>query len=181
MPIEILRLGHRLHRDYRITTHCALVSRAFGATKMYYSGFQDDKMALNLQKVNDSWGGNFEIKYLKNWRSFLKQSKLQGSFIILCTMYGKNFALFEPVHGAAPDIAGNGTANPIAMILSIKLMLEWLSDHKKDEKCLIAAKAVEKAVYDSLKNNMKTAEIGGNKKTKEIGNIITSSILDYKS
>lgn len=90
MPIEILRLGHRLHRDYRITTHCALVSRAFGATKMYYSGFQDDKMALNLQKVNDSWGGNFEIKYLKNWRSFLKQSKLQGSFIILCTMYGKN-------------------------------------------------------------------------------------------
>ena len=94
---------------------------------------------------------------------------------------GKNFALFEPVHGAAPDIAGNGTANPIAMILSIKLMLEWLSDHKKDEKCLIAAKAVEKAVYDSLKNNMKTAEIGGNKKTKEIGNIITSSILDYKS
>ena len=94
---------------------------------------------------------------------------------------GENFALFEPVHGAAPDIAGNGTANPIAMILSIKLMLEWLSDNKKDEKCLNAAKAVERAVYDSLKNNMKTKEIGGTKKTKEIGNIIASSILNYKS
>ena len=94
---------------------------------------------------------------------------------------GENFALFEPVHGAAPDIAGNGTANPIAMILSIKLMLEWLSDNKKDEKCLNAAKAVEKAVYDSLKNNIKTIEIGGSKKTKEIGNIIASSILNYKS
>ena len=90
MPIEILRLGHRLHRDYRITTHCGLVARAFGATKMYYSGFEDDKITLNLHKVNDSWGGNFEVQYLKNWRSFLKQSKLEGSFIILCTMYGEN-------------------------------------------------------------------------------------------
>lgn len=90
MLVEILRLGHRLHRDYRITTHCALVARAFGATKMYYSGFEDDKIALNLNKVNASWGGNFEVQYLKNWRSFLKQSKLDGSSIILCTMYGKN-------------------------------------------------------------------------------------------
>ena len=90
MSIEILRLGHRLHRDYRFTTHCGLVARAFGATKMYYSGFEDDKITLNLHKVNDSWGGNFEVQYLKNWRSFLKQSKLEGSFIILCTMYGEN-------------------------------------------------------------------------------------------
>ena len=69
MLIEILRLGHRLHRDYRITTHCGLVARAFGATKMYYSGFEDDKIALNLNKVNASWGGDFEIQYIKNYKS----------------------------------------------------------------------------------------------------------------
>ena len=94
---------------------------------------------------------------------------------------GENFALFEPVHGAAPDIAGKGSANPISMILSIKLMLEWLSDYKKDEICLNAAKAVEEAICDSLKNNIKTTEIGGNKKTKEVGDIIASAILNYES
>src|SRR6202035_3567563 len=40
---------------------------------------------------------------------------------------GTDFALFEPVHGAAPDIAGRGIANPIAIILTTAMMLDWLA------------------------------------------------------
>src|SRR5207244_11306625 len=48
---------------------------------------------------------------------------------------GDNFALFEPVHGSAPDIANRGIANPVAMLLSASMMLEWLEESRRDPLC----------------------------------------------
>jgi len=59
---------------------------------------------------------------------------------------GDRYAMFEPVHGSSPDIAGQGKANPIAAILAAKMMLEWLSEKHSDQKCKKAAKMIEKAV-----------------------------------
>jgi len=63
--------------------------------------------------------------------------------------------LFEPVHGSAPDIAGKGIANPIAMIMSFSLMLEWLG-------LTNYAKLIEKAVAETLKEGKTTPDLGGN-------------------
>lgn len=90
MKITLLRLGHRIHRDYRMTTHCALVARAFGSSEMYYCGNEDDKLISIMKKINESWGGDFNIQYLDKWRPFIKKCKKENYFIILCTMYGKN-------------------------------------------------------------------------------------------
>jgi tRNA (cytidine56-2'-O)-methyltransferase len=85
MPIIILRLGHRPARDKRITTHCALVARAFGAAKIIYSGLRDPELERSVEDVAERWGGKFTIQYQKNWKKAIKDFK--GKKILL-TMYG---------------------------------------------------------------------------------------------
>lgn len=87
---------------------------------------------------------------------------------------GDNFALFEPVHGAAFDIAGQGIANPSSFILSAKMMLDWLGSKHKDQKCFDVAKKLEAAVYGVVKKGTKTRDIGGDKTTKEFTKEIIS-------
>ena len=66
---------------------------------------------------------------------------------------GVRKSLFEPVHGSAPDIAGQGKANPIAMILSFSMMLRYSLDRDED------ANLVEKAVTKALEDGLRTADI----------------------
>lgn len=82
---------------------------------------------------------------------------------------GEEKALFEPIHGAAPDIAGKNIANPYAMILSFKMLMEWLGERKNDQRLKEAASTLESSVVNALKMGYKTPDIGGNKKTNEIG------------
>ena len=89
---------------------------------------------------------------------------------------GDNFALFEPVHGAAFDIAGKQIANPSSFILSIKMMLEWLGMKNNDKKCIDVAGKLESAVYGIVKNGIKTKDIGGNKTTREFTKEIISNL-----
>ncbi|MFH1424665.1 MAG: tRNA (cytidine(56)-2'-O)-methyltransferase [archaeon] len=85
MAISILRLGHRTARDKRVSTHCALVGRAFGAEKIYYTGDKDSELELSVRKIVESWGGPFTIEHIKGYASFIKNFK--GETIHL-TMYG---------------------------------------------------------------------------------------------
>jgi 3-isopropylmalate dehydrogenase len=87
---------------------------------------------------------------------------------------GDNFALFEPVHGAAFDIAGKGIANPSSFILSAKMMLEWLGKKHNDVKCFDVAKKLESAVFGVVNKGIKTQDIGGTKTTSEFTKEIVS-------
>jgi 3-isopropylmalate dehydrogenase len=87
---------------------------------------------------------------------------------------GDNFALFEPVHGAAFDIAGKGIANPSSFILSAKMMLEWIGKKHNDSKCFEVAKKLESAVYGVVNKGIKTWDIGGTKTTSEFTKEIVS-------
>ena len=89
---------------------------------------------------------------------------------------GDDFGLFEPVHGAAFDIAGKQIANPTSFILSIKMMLEWLGDKHNDQKCIDAGQKLESVVYDVVKNNIKTKDTGGDKTTMEFTKEIISRL-----
>ena len=80
---------------------------------------------------------------------------------------GDNFALFEPVHGAAFDIAGKQIANPSSFILSVKMMLDWLGKKHNDSKCFDVAQKLEDTVHGVVANNIKTKDIGGDKSTSE--------------
>ncbi|RSD35131.1 MAG: homoisocitrate dehydrogenase [Methanohalophilus sp.] len=74
---------------------------------------------------------------------------------------GEKQAFFEPVHGSAPDIAGRGVANPIAAILSVAMLLDWLDRPEQ-------ARIVRETVETSVNENIKTADLGGNSTTAEV-------------
>lgn len=88
MKIEVLRIGQRLVRDDRVTTHVALVSRAFGASKILMQEVNPE-IKKTLSGVNKTWGGDFEVEIIDNWKKVLKSKK--NSFkIVHLTMYGEN-------------------------------------------------------------------------------------------
>ena len=82
---------------------------------------------------------------------------------------GLNYAVFEPVHGSAPDIKGQNKANPTALLLSAIEMLRYI-----DEKDY--AQKIEKALFKTLSQGYKTQDLGGDLSTTEftqkiIGNL----------
>jgi 3-isopropylmalate dehydrogenase len=82
---------------------------------------------------------------------------------------GDKHALFQPAHGTAPDIAGQGIANPTAMILSVAMMLDWLAQRHGDTTLADGARAVERAVERAFAgSNVKPREFGGASGTAEI-------------
>ena len=89
---------------------------------------------------------------------------------------GDNFALFEPVHGAAFDIAGQNIANPSSFLLSIKMMLDWLGNKHNDSKCIKIGAKLESTIFDLVKSGVKTKDIGGDKSTVEFTKHITDNL-----
>jgi isocitrate dehydrogenase (NAD+) len=86
---------------------------------------------------------------------------------------GRDCAVFEASHGAAPDIAGRGIANPAALILSGAFMLQHLGYMKE-------ASRVENAVFEILsEGNVLTPDLGGKAKSQEFTNAICAKIKEY--
>jgi 3-isopropylmalate dehydrogenase len=89
---------------------------------------------------------------------------------------GDNFALFEPVHGAAFDIAGQNIANPSSFLLSIKMMLDWLGNKYHDKKCIEIGERLESTIFNLVKTGVKTKDIGGDRTTLEFTKQITDNL-----
>jgi len=89
---------------------------------------------------------------------------------------GEKFALFEPVHGAAFDIAGKNSANPSSILLSAKMMLEWLADKYGDRSALVEGGRIENAIISVLRKNNKTKDIGGTLSTTEFTKLVAKAM-----
>ncbi|MEJ2260674.1 MAG: isocitrate/isopropylmalate dehydrogenase family protein, partial [Nitrosopumilaceae archaeon] len=87
---------------------------------------------------------------------------------------GDKFALFEPVHGAAFDIAGQNIANPSSFLLSIKMMFDWLAAKHNDSKCTEVGQKLESIIFGLVKDGIKTKDIGGDKTTEDFTAEITN-------
>ncbi len=83
---------------------------------------------------------------------------------------GDRYALFEPIHGSAPDIAGKGIANPIAAILTVRMMLEWMGRIKEGD-------AIRRAVDNVLESGIVTPDLGGSSSTTDVSNAIARNTL----
>jgi 3-isopropylmalate dehydrogenase len=93
---------------------------------------------------------------------------------------GDTFALFEPIHGSAPNRVGKHTANPLSMILAGKMMLDWLGERYNDTKCLEAANAIEKAVVATLQTRNTVPDLGGKTTTIGMAEAIAAEISQMK-
>ena len=80
-------------------------------------------------------------------------------------------ALFESVHGSAPDIAGKGVANPVAAVWSAVLMLEHLGEPS-------AAARLMQAIEQVCADGPRTRDVGGNATTAQVGDAIVAAIAD---
>lgn len=86
---------------------------------------------------------------------------------------GEKYAFFEPVHGSAPDIAGKGIANPIAAILCIKMLLEWIGEPNTS--------IIDDAIADALQKKVITPDLGGKASTVEVGNAVAEYVMKNKN
>lgn len=125
MSITVLRIGHRPERDHRITTHVALVSRAFGADSISIWE-RDEKIKKSLDSVVKRWGGNFSVLFETYKQAF---NKFDGVSVHL-TMYGMPF---EDEIDEIKDLVFN---------------------QKKDLMIVVGAEKVPKEIYELANYNL---------------------------
>ena len=86
---------------------------------------------------------------------------------------GDQHAVFQPSHGSAPDIAGKGIANPIAMILSVALMLDWLEDRELSHGAGLIRAAIEKVLAQP---ENRTPDLKGSLSTSAMGDLVVADL-----
>lgn len=91
---------------------------------------------------------------------------------------GDSFALFEPVHGAGFDIAGQNIANPSSLLLSICMMLDWLGARNNDDLCGRGKNLIESAIFDLTKSGIATVDVGGSCTTSEFTRRVVEKIAE---
>ena len=89
---------------------------------------------------------------------------------------GDRHAVFQPCHGTAPDIMGQGKANPTGMILSAAMMLDWLADKHGLESAAEAGEQIERAVYKAYAGGIKPMEFGGSNGTADIAKAVLAAL-----
>ncbi len=128
-----------------------------------------DATALDL--VKKPW--EYDVLVMENMfadiLSDLGGGLVGGMGMAPCAEIGRDFALFQPAHGTAPDIAGQGKANPTAMLVSLAMMLDWLGERHGDERLSTAGIALDKAVYDAYATGgILPFELGGRSGLKAV-------------
>ena len=88
--VVVLRWGHRVHRDARLTTHVALAARALGASVFLLTDTVDEGIKTTVAKVIDSWGGEFLFEMGKPWRTAVRDWKAKDGIVVHLTAYGEN-------------------------------------------------------------------------------------------
>jgi methanogen homoisocitrate dehydrogenase len=87
---------------------------------------------------------------------------------------GDHHALFEPVHGSAPDIAGKNIANPIAALRSAGMLLAYCGDSRGLDQ-------IEEAIQEVLAEGIRTRDLGGSAGTREFGDAVLRRLQKQKA
>jgi 3-isopropylmalate dehydrogenase len=90
--------------------------------------------------------------------------------------FGDHHAVFQPCHGTAPDIMGQGKANPTAMILSAAMMLDWFGERHGLEQAVEASERITRAVDQVYAAGLKPFEFGGHNGTADIANAVLAAL-----
>lgn len=135
--------------------------------------------AVALRMVQKPW--SFDVLVTENMfgdiLSDLGAGLMGGLGLAPSADVGDGHAVFQPCHGSAPDIAGQGIANPIAMILSAGMMLDWLAQQHDMPGMADAAErlrtAVDKVIIDG---RVRTPDIGGKNMTEQVADAIIDAL-----
>ncbi len=166
MPrIVVLRWGHRPQRDARLTTHVALTARALGASGVMLSDTEDSKIKETVEKIVQSWGGEFSFEMGNPWKGIVKKWKANAGIVVHLTAYGENIE--------ASDVLGRirSSGKDILIIVgSQKVPKEFYSEQVSDFNVAIGnqphSECASLAVFldryfegESLEKNFKNAKM----------------------
>ncbi|WP_136589141.1 isocitrate/isopropylmalate dehydrogenase family protein [Salinigranum halophilum] len=126
-----------------------------------------DALAMHLCLHPEEYGVIVCPNLAGDMLSDLAAGLVGGLGLLPSANLGPTRGLFEPVHGSAPDIAGEGIANPSATILSAAMLLESLGHHEESQ-------AVHTAVEDVLADGPRTPDLGGDASTEDV----TAAVVD---
>jgi 3-isopropylmalate dehydrogenase len=134
--------------------------------------------ACAAMMVKKPW--DFDVMVMENMfgdiLSDLAAGLIGGLGIAPSADIGDTHAVFQPCHGTAPDIMGQGKANPTAMILSAAMMLDWLADKHDHQPAADAAQRIERAVDRAYASGLKPMEYGGPDGTAAIAKAVMTAL-----
>ncbi|HZP35295.1 MAG TPA: isocitrate/isopropylmalate dehydrogenase family protein [Methylomirabilota bacterium] len=135
--------------------------------------------AMTMYVVQAPW--RYDVIVLENMfgdiLSDLGAATVGGLGLAPSADVGDRHALFQPCHGAAPDIAGQGIANPVAAILSAAMMCRWLGRQHGDSAAAAAAERIDRAVARALTDlRAHTRDIGGSASTRRCADAIIEAL-----
>jgi tRNA (cytidine56-2'-O)-methyltransferase len=125
--IVVLRWGHRVQRDVRLTTHVALTARALGASGFLLTDTRDEAIRATLEKVKGSWGGEFFFEMGLSWKSAVRDWKTKGGLVIHLTAYGENIQTSNVL-----DRIRNTGKNVLLIVGSQKVPKDFFSKEVSD-------------------------------------------------
>jgi len=136
-----------------------------------------DAMAMNMLRA--PW--EYDVMVMENMfgdiLSDLGAGLMGGLGYAPSADIGDNYAVFQPCHGSAPDIAGQGIVNPTAMILSAAMMLDWLGDRHDVPAAIEGADLLRQAVDEAFAGgDLITIELGGKARMKDVFDAVTAQI-----
>jgi 3-isopropylmalate dehydrogenase len=139
--------------------------------------------AMSLYLVQNPW--DFDVLVTENMcgdiLSDLGAGLVGGLGMAPSGEIGEEHALFQPSHGSAPQLAGRNIANPIAMILSAGMMLEWLSEKHHDACSAAAAAEIHRAVEHILAEGRHLpADLGGKSGTQQVADAVIAAMADVE-
>jgi 3-isopropylmalate dehydrogenase len=153
----------------------------FDARKAKFAAVSTDKLyvdACAALLVKKPW--DFDVMVMENMfgdiLSDLAAGLIGGLGIAPSADIGDKHAVFQPCHGTAPDIMGQGKANPTAMILSAAMMLDWLADKHDHAPAAEAAQRLERAVDKAYTSGIKPMEYGGKHGTAAIADAVMQAL-----
>ncbi len=181
-------LARRRRRKLAVVHKANVIRKAFGlfleACRDVATAFPDvaleeyhiDAMTAHLVRR----GGDFDVVLATNMFGDILSDlagELAGSLGLAPSINaGSGRAMAQATHGSAPDIAGRGIANPVGMIGSAAMLLDWLGAERADPTALDAAQAIERAVAEAVTASVRTPDLGGSATTAEFADAVVERV-----
>lgn len=158
--VIVLRIGHRYHRDSRVTTHVCLTARALGADGVIIADREDHALEATIGEVARRFGGGFSVESGKPWRQTIRDWKEKGGKIIHLTAYGLRLPdVIDDIRQSNGDllvVVGSEkmpgevfkladwnvsvTSQPMSEVAALAVFLDWHLQHQEFDKEFANAK-----------------------------------------
>jgi tRNA (cytidine56-2'-O)-methyltransferase len=125
--IVVLRWGHRVQRDARLTTHVALTARALGASGFLLADTRDEAIRATVEKITGSWGGEFFFEMETSWKNAVRDWKTKDGIVVHLTAYGENIQASNVL-----DRIKNTSKDVLLIVGSQKVPKEFYSSEISD-------------------------------------------------